>query len=161
MTHPMIVSPEGFLKHWQGHRQLTRQFIEAFPEDKLFSYHAPQMRHFGDLIHEIHEITEYTVNGILTNEWPTPDSAEAEAFQGPQDKAGLLAAWDALTERMDREFLSVPASRFAEVRHLFWGEKSVLGWALYALDNEIHHRAQGSVYLRELGITPPDFFARP
>ena len=32
-------------------------------------------------------------------------------------------------------------------------------WALvmYAVDNEIHHRGQGMVYLRALGIEPPAF----
>ena len=156
-----ILSTAEFLKHWQGHRQLTRQVIEAFPDDQLFKYHAPEMRNFGELANEIHEITEYTVNGILTNEWPEPDPEHADSFGGLNDKTALVAAWDALSERMEKEFLSVPAARFAENRKLFWGEKNVLGWALYALDNEVHHRAQGYVYLRELGITPPEFFARP
>ena len=36
------------------------------------------------------------------------------------------------------------------------------GWvaAIYAVDNEIHHRAQGYVYLRALGIEPPAFYER-
>jgi len=28
------------------------------------------------------------------------------------------------------------------------------------VDNEIHHRGQGYVYLRSLGITPPGFYER-
>jgi uncharacterized damage-inducible protein DinB len=28
------------------------------------------------------------------------------------------------------------------------------------IDNEIHHRAQGYVYLRLLGLEPPAFFER-
>ena len=39
------LSAEEVLKHWQGHRRLTRKTIEAFPEDKLFNFfrgwHAP------------------------------------------------------------------------------------------------------------------------
>jgi uncharacterized damage-inducible protein DinB len=31
---------------------------------------------------------------------------------------------------------------------------------LYVVDNEIHHRAQGYVYLRALGIEPPLFHVR-
>ena len=31
---------------------------------------------------------------------------------------------------------------------------------LYAIDNEIHHRGQGYVYLRALGIAPPPFYER-
>ena len=31
---------------------------------------------------------------------------------------------------------------------------------LYVVDNEIHHRGQGYVYLRALGIEPPPFYER-
>jgi uncharacterized damage-inducible protein DinB len=31
---------------------------------------------------------------------------------------------------------------------------------LYAIDNEIHHRAQGYVYLRALDLEPPPFYER-
>jgi uncharacterized damage-inducible protein DinB len=31
---------------------------------------------------------------------------------------------------------------------------------MYFLDNEIHHRGQGYVYLRELGVEPPAFYQR-
>lgn len=31
---------------------------------------------------------------------------------------------------------------------------------LYMIDNEVHHRAQGFVYLRALGIEPPAFYER-
>ena len=31
---------------------------------------------------------------------------------------------------------------------------------LYAIDNEIHHRGEGYVYLRALRIEPPAFYSR-
>jgi len=31
---------------------------------------------------------------------------------------------------------------------------------LYFIDNEVHHRGQGYVYLRALGIEPPFFWER-
>ena len=31
---------------------------------------------------------------------------------------------------------------------------------LYVIDNEIHHRGQGYVYLRSLGVDPPPFYDR-
>ena len=30
----------------------------------------------------------------------------------------------------------------------------------YLIDNEVHHRGQGYVYLRELGVEPPAFYER-
>ncbi|NLG08337.1 MAG: damage-inducible protein DinB, partial [Deinococcales bacterium] len=37
---------------------------------------------------------------------------------------------------------------------------TVLSLVQYAIDNEIHHRAQGYVYLRALGVEPPPFWER-
>ena len=31
---------------------------------------------------------------------------------------------------------------------------------LYVIDNEVHHRGQGYVYLRAMGIEPPPFYER-
>ena len=43
------LSAEDVLKHWQGHRRLTRKVIEAFPEDKLFTFSVGVMRPFSEL----------------------------------------------------------------------------------------------------------------
>ena len=31
-----VITSEELLKHWQGHRALTRRVIEAFPEKDFF-----------------------------------------------------------------------------------------------------------------------------
>jgi len=53
------------------------------------------------------------------------------------------------------------ARRFAEIDKAFgqW-EMSGIATIQYAVDNEIHHRGQGYVYLRALGIEPPHFWER-
>ena len=40
------------------------------------------------------------------------------------------------------------------------GDLSIDAMVLYAIDEEIHHRAQVGVYLRLLGIQPPFFGQR-
>ncbi len=42
-----VISAGTLLAHWQGHRRLTRRVIEAFPEDKLFSFSVGGMRPFS------------------------------------------------------------------------------------------------------------------
>ncbi|HEU4878313.1 MAG TPA: DinB family protein [Gemmatimonadaceae bacterium] len=36
----------------------------------------------------------------------------------------------------------------------------IYGLINYIIDNEVHHRGQGYVYLRSLGIEPPPFYVR-
>lgn len=157
MTQAVIVTPEGFLKHWLGHRRLTRRVIEAFPEDQLFTFSAAEpMRPFGAMAWEIQQVSELTLNGMLTGKWTEPDWRKGTGT----DRAELLREWDALTARLEQEFSKVSPEFFSQMHALPWGEMS--GWdaAIYNIDNEIHHRGQGYVYLRALGTEPPAFYER-
>ena len=48
-----FITPEALLAHWQGHRRLTRRVIDAFPDDKLFTFSVGPMRPFGSLALEM------------------------------------------------------------------------------------------------------------
>ncbi|MFB9994785.1 DinB family protein [Deinococcus oregonensis] len=155
-THPPLLSLADFVAHWQGHRALTRRVIEAFPEDPLLTFTAaPPMRPFVLLANEIHLVSEMTLEGLSGGGWTEPDWTA-----GFRSKAELLKAWDALSGRIAAEAPMADPAFFARTHLLPWGEMT--GWvaAIYTIDNEIHHRAQGYVYLRALGIQPPAFYER-
>lgn len=150
-----FMTPAELLKHWQGHRKLTRRMIEVFPEDKLFSFSIGGMRTFGDLTKEMLGMAEPTVRGVVTNEWSPFAMPEAKT------KADLLQQWDETTKKVDELWPKIPAARFHETLTAF-GAYTMPGYELilYIVDNEIHHRGQGYVYLRALGIEPPPFYER-
>jgi uncharacterized damage-inducible protein DinB len=149
------LSAEDVLKHWQGHRRLTRRTIEAFPEDKLFTFSVGGMRPFGELAYEFIKMAVPIVDGVASGHW------EEYAGTKPSSKAELLAVWDRQTREIDERFPAIPPRRFAEIDKAF-GQWEAPGIATiqYAVDNEIHHRGQGYVYLRALGIEPPHFWER-
>ena len=76
-------------------------------------------------------------------------------------KENLLTADALLKHWRGHRKLSRPPQRFSEVDKAF-GQWKAPGFATiqYAIDNEIHHRGQGYVYLRALGIEPPPFRER-
>jgi uncharacterized damage-inducible protein DinB len=158
-TLPAFISPNDFLNHWQGHRSLTRKVIEAFPEDKLFNYSVGGMRPFSELALEMIHMAVPSVAGIITGEWKT--FGESEAEEKPTTKTGLLQLWDESTEKLNELFPQIKIERFQEVEKAF-GQYEGTNYALifYCIDNEIHHRGQGYVYLRSLGIEPPFFWER-
>jgi len=58
-------------------------------------------------------------------------------------------------------FSRIPAGRFQETITSFGIYTAPVHWQIfYVIDNEIHHRAQGYVYLRAFGIGPPHFWER-
>jgi len=150
-----VITPEALLSHWQGHRRLTRRVIEAFPEDQLSTFSLAGMRTFGALAMELLAIAVPMVRGVLTQDWDTSfDRATA-----PRDE--ILRQWDAATEELNTLWAQIPLEKFGEEMMAFGlypGRASDL--ILYAIDNEIHHRGQGYVYLRALGIEPPPFWER-
>jgi uncharacterized damage-inducible protein DinB len=149
------VTPEALLKHWQGHRRLTRRVIEAFPEDQLFTFSVGGMRTFGELAMEMNSMAEPMVRGTVTGEWNL--SFERE----PKPKAEVLRVWDESTRAIDELWPQIPAGRFQERMTAFGQYEGIVhDLLLYVIDNEIHHRGQGYVYLRALGIEPPPFYER-
>ncbi len=155
-TSVPVLTSEALLSLWQGHRRLTRRVIEAFPEDKLFTYSVGGMRPFSALAMEFVSMAAPIVRGVATGKW-----AHFEEAQTPKTKTDLLALWDQNTKEIDAAWPTIPAHRFSEVDKAFgqW-EGTGIGTILYAIDNENHHRGQGYVYLRSLGIEPPAFWDR-
>ena len=154
-TAAPIMTSQQFLESWQGHRALTRRTIEAFPEDKLFTYAVGGMRPFSALAMEFIGMAVPTLQGIITGKWEQFASAKATT------RAELLRMWDDATKEIDALFPKIPAARFQEVDTAFGQWKMpIYDLLLYVRDNEIHHRGQGYVYLRALGIEPPHFWER-
>lgn len=151
----VVITPEALLEHWQGHRRLTRRVIEAFPEDKLFTFSVGGMRPFGALALEMLSMAVPMVRGVVSGEWSTSMDREA------RPKAEILRAWDEATEQLNALWGQIPPERFQEEMVAFGQYPgSTISLLLYVIDNEVHHRGQGYVYLRALGVEPPPFYER-
>jgi uncharacterized damage-inducible protein DinB len=157
-----FISTTDFLDHWLGHRRLTRRVIEAFPEDRLFTFSIGGMRPFCALALELIAIAADGMEGCVTGVWH--DQAETkrrEAARQTTTKADVLRLWDAATAEIETRWPQIRPARFQEVDKAFGlYEGPIYSTILYYMDNEVHHRAQGYVYLRALGIEPPAFYDR-
>jgi uncharacterized damage-inducible protein DinB len=153
-----VIKPAELLKHWQGHRELTRRTIEAFPEKEFFEFSIGGMRTYAEIIMELLGIAAPGIKEIVTGQ----PGELVEHFDHGNKKANILKAWDEATEEINKLFPQIASDRFHEVIMLF-GKYENPVWAsiFYFIDNEIHHRGQGYVYLRALGIEPPFFWDRP
>jgi uncharacterized damage-inducible protein DinB len=154
-TASNVITPEQLLAHWQGHRTLTRRVIDAFPEDQLFAFSIGGMRTFGQLASEMLNMAVPMVRGVASGSWEPYSTAEIRS------KSELLRLWDDSTAQMNELWPQIPAERFQEHMTAFGQFPGHVHYLLmYVIDNEVHHRGQGYVYLRALGITPPPFYER-
>jgi uncharacterized damage-inducible protein DinB len=149
---PPVLTSAGLLAHWQGHRRVTRRVLAAFPDDQINSFSVGGMRPFGELAQELLSMAIPTMVGITTGNWTVSFDRKA------QTKAELLTEWDAQSKEIDALWPKVRPEAWQEVMDAFgYFQGPAVDILLYIIDNEIHHRAQGYVYLRALGVEPPQF----
>ena len=152
-----VITSKELLEHWQGHRRLTRRLIEAFPEKEFFEYSIGGMRPFAGMVQELLAIAVPGVREIA--------GGKAEELNEHNDKANskanILALWDEATGEINNYWSLIPEEKFHD-KILAFGKYEGTVWSsiFYFIDNEIHHRAQGYVFLRSLGIEPPPFWER-
>ena len=156
-TQAQVISKEDLLRHWQGHRSLTRKVIEAFPEKEFFEFNIGGMRSFSALTSEFLAMGAPGMKGIVERQ-EEPYQEDSEVLT---TKAEYLNKWDEATAEINKYWEQLKVEDFDTVVNLFGAYNfPVIQNILYIIDNEIHHRGQGYVYLRALGIEPPYFWER-
>lgn len=153
-----VITPSELHSHWQGHRALTRRVLEAFPENDLFNFSIGGMRPFAGLVMELLGIATPALKEIVYGQTQLLN----EKLDPNATKESLLQMWDTATEEIDMLYTQIKIEQFHDTINLFGLYKGTI-WSsiFYFIDNEIHHRGQGYVYLRALGIEPPSFWDRP
>jgi len=117
------------------------------------------MRPFSAMALELSDIASAGVRGIATREWPAVHPHDGST--GPTSRDAILEMWDATTAVLEEMWPRIPAGRFLETDTAFGQFPGrICDFLLYFVDNEIHHRGQGYVYLRALGVAPPNFYER-
>ena len=81
-----FITPDALLSHWQAHRRLTRRVIDAFPDDKLFTFSVGGMRTFGELALEMVTMGAPMLRGLTGGEWDNSrDRAPRPKQEHPAD----------------------------------------------------------------------------
>lgn len=163
MEQTALMTSAQLLEHWQEHRRLTRKTIKAFPERDFFEYSIGGMRPFAKLVSEILDLAEYGILGVVTGTWkPIYELPHHGNNKLPLDtQEEFLQKWDEVTDLINESWYKISLERFQVVEKAFGAfEGTNFGSIMYFIDNEIHHRGQGTVYLRSLGIEPPAFYDR-
>ena len=151
-----VISHDRLLQHFQGHRDLTRRVIEAFPEKEFFEFSIGGMRTAAQLANELLSIAAPAFEGILAND--TNPHNEEQLFT---TKEQCLRLWDVAGKRIDKAWPKFAELDLTQTVNLF-GQYNfpIIQNILYIIDNEIHHRGQMYVYLRAIGVEPPFFWDR-
>ncbi len=99
---------------------MTRRVIDAFPDDKLFSFSVGGVRSFGALAMELVTMAVPMVRGAVSGDWGASSSRD------PRPKQEVLHLWDESTEHLSLSWQQIPPQRFRETLTAFGQYTGVL-----------------------------------
>jgi len=152
-----------FWRVWEENRSLTLKVAHTFPDEHMLtSMPVPNMRPFARMLLEIAGLEHFFIRGLAEGIWEwIPDESTHPAIVDVKELYDILdrtrnytqMMWPTMTEDLLLTPHPAPST--------FAGPAAPpIEWLQYAMENEIHHRAQGYTYLRHLGIEPPAFWDR-
>lgn len=153
----VITSMSAFVHYFEGIRERTLRFIESIPAGEIdFTPHAGKFT-LGDLIRHIGSTERMFVEVVLDGRWLYPG-------HGPllgASKAEAVAYLETVHAEVRHRLAEAPADALTRKRPTPDGHE-VSAWRLLMLmaEHEVHHRAQISQYLVDLGLQPPQIFGR-
>ncbi|MEE9555492.1 MAG: DinB family protein [candidate division Zixibacteria bacterium] len=141
----------AILKYWENVRKLTLKMFDFFPEDRFDFKPTETVRTVAEQFDHILVVELFTRIGILTGEW----NATALEVDRNLDRAYLRNKLYNEHKKTMGMLRLLPEGRFMRTYDTLFGELTGEVAIYEAIDEEIHHRGNLYVYLRMLGIEPP------
>ncbi|UCC81233.1 MAG: DinB family protein [Candidatus Zixiibacteriota bacterium] len=145
------MTKSAILKYWENVRKLTLTVFDLFPQDKFDFRPVADVRSVAEQFDHILICELYARIGLLTGVW------DISAFSGERDLSR-----NRLRDKLYSEnkktlglFRMLPEGQFMKVYETPFGAISGEALIYETIDEEIHHRGNLYVYLRLLGIAPP------
>ena len=146
-TTAQVISKEDLLKHWQGHRNLTRRVIELFPQKDFFEFSIGGMRTFAQLTSELLAIASPGLKGIV-NRKVEPFSEEAEKFT---TKEQFLKKWDESTAEINDLWEQLSMEDFSDTFNLFGQyEFPIIQNILYFIGLKMANEVKFYIFIRKI-----------
>ena len=144
-----------FVKDWERAKAYTLEYIDVMPKDKYGFKAQDSIRSFSQqMLHLAQDITIMVSYGTGRERiWPQQNLETRTSAQSADSVRYFVAtgydyAIDAI-KNMDASKLEEKYKRknFDETR---------FAWLLKAFEHQTHHRGQTTIYIRLLGIKPPN-----
>ena len=146
---------QQMIKDWERAKVYTKEYLDAMPKDKYSFKAQDSIRSFAQqMLHLAVANMGLSANGTGRDRiWAGRNLEQTPSAQSPDSvNFYVLASYDFAIEgikRMDISKLDEKNKRgnFDETRY---------AWLLKAFEHQTHHRGQTTIYIRLLGIKPPN-----
>lgn len=145
-----------FVKDWQRAKVYTKEYLDAMPKDKYSFKAQDSIRSFAQ---QMLHLSQGTV-GLIANgtgaerlAWGARNLEQSAGAQTPDSvNYFVMASYDYAIESIQK----MDAAKLAERNKKGNFDLDRFAWIMKAFEHQTHHRGQTTIYIRLLGIKPPN-----
>jgi len=148
-------TPADLVKEWERAKDYTKAYLDAMPDSGYAFKPMPEMRSFAEQMLHL-TAGDYLLIPLATNAKSPYGDGELEKSTKDKSKANItkivLAGYDFVIASIDTMTQAQLNERIKVFDKFDLTREQVLA---KAFEHQTHHRGQSTVYLRLLGIKPP------
>ena len=144
------------LNDWERAKAYTKEYLDAMPEKGMTFKPTPEVRSFSEQMLHLAQ-TNFLLGALSTGERPLYADQNMERMDALKTKEALtrkvMESYDFVItgiKNMDPAKLSNKVTL-----ETFKITTSQLDWLNKSFEHQTHHRGQCTIYLRLMGVTPP------
>ena len=143
------------VKDWERAKAYTKEYLDAVPKDKYDFRAQDSIRTFAQqMLHLAQGTTGLTANGTGKERiWQGRQLENSKSAQSADSvNYFVMASYDYAIEGIK----NMDASKFLERTGRGNFIESRISWLMKAFEHQTHHRGQTTIYIRLMGIKPPN-----
>lgn len=143
------------VKDWERAKAFTKEYLDAVPKDKYDFRAQDSIRTFAQqMLHLAQGTTGLTANGTGKERiWQGRQLENSKSAQSADSvNYFVMASYDYAIEGIK----NMDASKFLERTGRGNFMESRISWLMKAFEHQTHHRGQTTIYIRLMGIKPPN-----
>ncbi|MEO5582406.1 MAG: DinB family protein [Saprospiraceae bacterium] len=142
------------IKDWERAKAYTNEYLTAMPADKYSFKAQDSIRSFAQqMLHLAQANTNLSSNATgATRPW----QRRLEVIPGTQTKDSVVYFVNASYDFVLDGIKKMDATKLEEKVKAGTLEETKLAWLLKAFEHQTHHRGQTTIYIRLVGIKPPN-----
>jgi len=143
------------IKDWERAKAYTKEYLDAMPKDKYGFRAQDSIRTFAQqMLHLAQANINLSANGTAKERIWTSGILEQRPGAQSADSVNyyVMASYDFAIEGIK----AMDLSKFEEKNKRGSFDETRLAWLLKAFEHQTHHRGQTTIYIRLLGIKPPN-----
>ena len=143
------------IKDWERAKAYTKEYLDAMPKDKYNFRAQDSVRTFAQqMLHLAQANMGLSANGTGRDRiWPGRNLEQTATAQSADSVSYfVMASYDFAIDGIK----NMDISKFEEKNKRGNFDETRLAWIVKAFEHQTHHRGQTTIYIRLLGIKPPN-----